>query len=451
MSTKSIISMILFLTAAAASYAADDQILPEEYIPDLSADADMAVASIPSTAMSATYGGWVTPIVISDRRGDVSTNSSLTLVKVWGKLSLGGNSFIYIRAKDLYTKVFSSENYYGDKSKNMIDIDTGYIELATSRRAFSFAAGRKFFLVGSGTVLAGRGDGADIKLQSALADLQVFGMYTRYLNKDDNPYDRSSKDRDDGARRVFAGAIAEKRFLNQTAYLFGVIQRDRAAENATAKIRYQSQYYGAGIKGVPVDGLDYLIEGVYEQGKSYLYNSSDKKSVGAYALNASANYYVNASMNPALSVQYAFASGDNDRYSSTESSSNTSGKDTGFVGFGSFNGGLAFRPDLSNLHVMRAGGSIMPFSANTSPRLRRLNAGIKYSYYMKDRSKGGVNSDGVATENNRNVGQGIDLSVKLKAYSDLSLFAQYGLFVPGAAFEDKKKWHTAMFGLLLEF
>lgn len=451
MSTKSIISMILFLTAAAASYAADDQILPEEYIPDLSADADMAVASIPSTAMSATYGGWVTPIVISDRRGDVSTNSSLTLVKVWGKLSLGGNSFIYIRAKDLYTKVFSSENYDGDKSKNMIDIDTGYIELATSRRAFSFAAGRKFFLVGSGTVLAGRGDGADIKLKSALADLQVFGMYTRYLNKDDNPYDRSSKDRDDGARRVFAGAIAEKRFLNQTAYLFGVIQRDRAAENATAKIRYQSQYYGAGIKGVPVDGLDYLVEGVYEQGKSYLYNSSDKKSVGAYALNASANYYVNASMNPALSVQYAFASGDNDRYSSTESSSNTSGKDTGFVGFGSFNGGLAFRPDLSNLHVMRAGGSIMPFSANTYPRLRRLNAGIKYSYYMKDRSKGGVNSDGVATENNRNVGQGIDLSVKLKAYSDLSLFAQYGLFVPGAAFEEKKKWHTAMFGLLLEF
>jgi len=451
MNSKSIIIMIMFLTAAVASYAADDEILPEEYIPDLSADADMAVAEKPSTAMSATYGGWVTPIFISDRRGDVSTNSSLTLVKVWGKLSLGGNSFIYIRAKDLYTKVFSSDNYDGDESKNLIDIDTGYIELATSRRAFSFAAGRKFFLVGSGTVLAGRGDGADIRLRSALADLQIFGMYTRYLNKDDNPYDRSSKDRDDGARRVFAGASAEKRFLNQTAYLFGVIQRDRAAENATAKIRYQSQYFGGGIKGVPVDGLDYLIEGVYEQGKSYLYNSSDKKSIGAYALNASANYYINTSMNPALSVQYAFASGDNDRYSSTESSSNTAGKDTGFVGFGSFNGGLAFRPDLSNLHVMRAGGSIMPFAANTSPRLRRLNAGIKYSYYMKDRSKGGVNSDGVATENNRKVGQGIDLSVKWKSFSDLSLFAQYGLFMPGAAFEDKKKWHTAMFGLLLEF
>ncbi|HNX60203.1 MAG TPA: alginate export family protein, partial [Spirochaetota bacterium] len=316
MNSKSIIIMIMFLTAAVASYAADDEILPEEYIPDLSADADMAVAEKPSTAMSATYGGWVTPIFISDRRGDVSTNSSLTLVKVWGKLSLGGNSFIYIRAKDLYTKVFSSDNYDGDESKNLIDIDTGYIELATSRRAFSFAAGRKFFLVGSGTVLAGRGDGADIRLRSALADLQIFGMYTRYLNKDDNPYDRSSKDRDDGARRVFAGASAEKRFLNQTAYLFGVIQRDRAAENATAKIRYQSQYFGGGIKGVPVDGLDYLIEGVYEQGKSYLYNSSDKKSIGAYALNASANYYINTSMNPALSVQYAFASGDNDRYSS---------------------------------------------------------------------------------------------------------------------------------------
>lgn len=443
--------LIILLVTATASYAADERILPEEYIPDLSADADMAVAAQPSTAMTATYGGWVTPILVADRRGDVSTNSFLALVKVWGKLSLGGNSFIYIRAKDLYTKVLSSENYDGDTSNNLVDIDAGYVEFATSRRAFSLAAGRKFFFVGTGTVLAGRGDGADLRLKSALADLQLFGMYTKFLNKDDNPYDRSSKDRDDGARRVFAGAVAEKGFLNQTAYLFGVVQRDRASENAVAKIRYQSEYYGAGIKGVPVDGFDYHLEGVYERGRSYLYNSSDRKTIGAYALIASADYFISAPYNPAVSIQYAFASGDEDRYSSTESSANSAGKDTGFVGFGSFNGGLAFRPDLSNLHVIRAGGSVMPFAASASPRLTRVNAGIRYNHYLKDKPGGGVNIDGVARKNSRSVGQGIDLSVKWKTFSDLSFFAQYGIFIPGAAFEDKKKWHTAMFGLLAEF
>jgi hypothetical protein len=93
----------------------------------------------------------------------------------------------------------------------------------------------------------------------------------------------------------------------------------------------------------------------------------------------------------------------------------------------------------------------MPFISNESPRLKRINAGIKYSYYMKDKPKGGVNSGGTATEDSRSVGQGVDLSVKWKVFSDLSFFAQYGLFIPGQAYSDKKKWNTAMFGMLLEF
>jgi len=451
MKTELTLACVSIFAVVSLSYAADDTILPEEYIPDLSADADMSVAEKPSTAMTAAYGGWVTPMMVYDNRGDVSTSSLMTLVKLWGRLSLGGNSFIYVRGKDIYAKVLSSKDYNGDDSNNIADLDAGYIELATNRRAVSLSLGRKFFLVGSGVVIAGRGDGADLKLKSAFADLELFGLYTGFLNKDDNPYARSDKDNADGAKRVYAGAVVEKQFFNQTAYLFGVMQNDRASENANAKIRYQSQYYGAGIKGVPADGLDYFLEGIYERGKSYLYNSSVKKSIAAYAVNASVIYYFEARMNPSVNVQYAFASGDNDRYSATDSSANTAGNDTGFIGFGSFNGGLAFRPDLSNLHVMRIGGGFMPFISGESPRLKRFNVGIKYSYYMKDKSKGGVNSEGTATEDSRSVGQGVDLSVKWKVFSDLSFFAQYGLFIPGQAFSDKKKWNTAMFGLLLEF
>ena len=443
------LAVSLALTPAFAQRAAP-AVPGEEPIPNIQADPDMRVSPL-RRPFTLSYGGWLTPGVIDERIGSTDLMTSVTIAKLWLNMTLWPNAFIYARGKDTYQYVLVEKDRDIDDTDNVLDLDAAYLQMANERRTLVFSVGRKFYLLGTGLVFNGRGDGGELGIYTRFLDLKAFGLYTGLLQKDTNTYGLSSKDIATGAKRYFVGGTLGKTVKNQTFYLLGLMQMDQGDQDPGTKTRYQSQYYGAGAKGFLIDGMEYYGEFVYEMGTSYLSGTTEQKDVAAMAGLAGINYYFNAASNPGLLFQYAYGSGDEDRAGYTSATGNAAGDDNGFVYFGTYLGGYGLRPRLSNLHIGRAGFSFTPFYGAKSVSLRRLALLAHYSYYMKDNSKGTIN-DGEATEDNRNVGQGVDVSLRWAAFYDLSVFANYGLFLPGAAYpSSEENRNFTMVGVNLVF
>ncbi len=422
----------------------------EEEYPGHKVDEDMKPLRATGKPLTMSYGGWITPVVIDQRESNVELATSLTTAKIWAKSTLWSGSHIYVRVKDDYQAVIKEKNI-DLKNENIVDLDVGYISMASEKGAVSLAMGRKFFYLGTGLILNGRGDGAELDIYSGILDLKLMGAYTGLLKKDNNPYGLSYADYSDGARRIFAGGAMEKRIGNQTLYLMGLAQIDRGKEEENTKTRYQSQYYGGGLRGILSDSLDYYGEFVYETGKSYLSGSTEQKDVKAYAGLAGISYFLKTAFNPALILHYAYGSGDKDRNNYKSSTANAADDDTGFLSFGTYIGGYALRPVLGNLHIFRGGFSFVPFYASDYRTLRRLNIEAKYSYYMKDKKEGQINY-GEAPFPNKDVGQAVDAALRWGIYYDLAFFANYGLFLPGKAYaKDEKNRHFIMAGFNIVF
>ena len=114
--------------------------------------------------------------------------------------------------------------------------------------------------------------------------------------------------------------------------IYGIAQIDFSKDVAGSNEKYSSQYYGLHISGVPVDGLQYSAEIIYEMGKSYITRTSTQSDIQALAGNVALNYFISTKMSPYLSLQYGYATGDDNRiYGYTTPSGNSAGKDSGFL------------------------------------------------------------------------------------------------------------------------
>ncbi len=464
-----IIACILFsFISAAGSSVFAQQNLPKDLLADSiypynQNDADMMVPKSGNSfsTKGILYGGWLNPVIIDDNDGVKNLRTSMNSLKIWIKSYLWENSFLYIRGKDTYTKLLKMDGYdkqvfedqgYKNDAKNVIDLDVGFITMTTETNTMKLTLGRNYFLLGSGLVLNGRGDGAELNIYSRYVKADLFGAYTGYLKKDDDPYKLSTRDNTDGSNRVFAGGSLSFDIDNQSLYFMGMSQKDRGKEAAGEKSLYQSQYYGGGLKGVIMKMLQYNAEFVYETGKSYT-QAGKSDSIKAYAAQVNINYYFVAAMNPVLSLQYAYGSGDKDKSSYSSPNGNVKGDDTGFLAFGTYVGGYALRPVLANMHVARGGFTLSPFSGSDSPSMKRINLIGKYSYYLKDQANSPIKS-GEATEHDKHIGQGIDGSLRWGIFDDLAVFVNYSVFMPGKAYASTENDKTRKFfmgGLNLNF
>lgn len=414
-------------------------------------DRDLAVI-LPENSFSKKgiqYGAILNPVYMFEDKSEGQLGSYLMNTKIWAKSYLWKNSFLYIRGKDSYLGVQKQDGIYSSvESDNIIDLDLAYISQLSETGSFSFSAGRKFYSIGSGLILNGRGDGAEITFNSYGFGINLLGLYTGLLNKDNNPYGLSDKDLTDGAKRAFGAAVADKKLFNQKIYIFGLIQKDLGEEESSEKTEYNSQYYGAGLEGVVLETLSYFAEFVYETGKSYLNVSNKETSISAYAVNSGIDYFIPVVLKPAVTLQYAFASGDKDRTNYTDSvrPETSNGNDNGFISFGTYSGGYALRPVLSNIHVIRAGLSFVPFSWTDSLSLKKIAVISKYSYYIKDKQKGVIKS-GEAPNHKSFIGQGADISLRWQMFYDLSFYINYGLFRPGEAYDDTTSQNFVMAGI----
>lgn len=435
----SITLVLVFMLSAGALFAQAAPPIGEDLSYDINADPQMRPTPGEWKPFTLSYGGWITPVIIDERKGsETALTTSVTTLRLWMQSTLWKNSFIHVRGKDVYLTGLMEKNRAKPESENTIDLDLAFIQMATPGGALRFAAGRKYFILGTGLAFNGRGDGAELNLYSRIVDIKAFGVYTGLLAKDQNPYGLSGKDISDGAKRVFVGGSIERGFVNQTAYLLALVQMDRQDEEAGTKSRYDSQYYGAGLKGLIIDGMDYYAEFIYQMGESYLRYSTtgEKDTVKAMAGMFGLNYYFDAAYNPALLFQYAYGSGDDD---------STDTDDTTFTYFGTYVGGFALRPQLKNIHIARLGFSFLPFYASEKMWLKRLNVIARYSYYMKDKPEAYA-SAGEGPLEERFLGHGADFSLRWAIFSDLSFFVNYGLFLPGDAYSSSEGTRNFVMG-----
>jgi hypothetical protein len=453
MKIKYILLPVLILISASLYAQSGDE---ERFFYGAKADADMQSAA-PDDSFSAKgiqYGVILNPVFLYEENDNGKLGTYIINARVWAKTYLWSNSFLYVRGKNSYMGVASQDGIYeGVEADNVADLDLAYLSMNFFTNSVNISGGRKFYSIGTGLVLNGRGDGGEISWYGSIISMKVLGLYTGLLIKDNNPYGLSDKDIAVGAKRAFGGGTLAADFFNQKLYAFGLAQVDKGDEKYNEKTKYDSQYYGGGLEGVLLEDFSYFAEGVYEKGISYIATTKKKSSVKAYAVNSGINWFIPVALNPTLIMQYAYGSGDKYRtnYTGSLRPNDAKGDDTGFIYFGTFSGGYALKPVLSNIHIFRGGLSITPFSWADSIYLKKMSLSGKYSYYMKDKKESPI-GDNEAELEKPNIGQGVDASFKWQMFYDLSMYVNYGIFLPGAAFDSSEDArHFVMSGVNFSF
>lgn len=447
----------LFLAASSDIFAQSAPRDEDRFFYGSEVDEDMQ-SIVPDKSFSTEgiqYGAILSPVFLNEESKDEKLAAFVMNSKIWAKSYLWKNSYIYLGIRDSYMDVLSKKGLSNEnvKSDNSFDLDLGFIAVSDNDGSLKLSAGRKYFNIGTGLVLNGRGDGAELNYSASMLSIDLLGMYTGLLVKDNNPYGLSDKDYADGAKRVFSGGIIAAALGNQNLYMFGLFQMDMAKQVKSAETKYDSQYFGAGIEGVILN-ISYYAETVFETGQSYITKTSvnEKSDIAAYAVNTGLNYFIPVAFNPTLILQYAYGSGDKsrDNYTTGNRPAGAEGYDKGFISFGTFSGGYALKPVLSNIHIFRAGLTIVPFASFDSMSLRKMSLGGKYSYYIKDKKASPIN-DGEGALPKSDIGQGIDVSLRWQIFYDASFYVNYGLFLPGAAYREKESKNFIMTGFNFSF
>ena len=203
------------------------------------------------------------------------------------------------------------------------------------------------------------------------------------------------------------------------------------------RYEYSTSYLGIGSSGtVWRPNLRYQTEVVGEWGKTF---SEDvvygRDRVCALAFDALLEYTFDVATHPRVSVEYLFGSGDGDRRatsSATVGGNRAGTKDRAFNAFGFRDTGLAFSPDISNIHIYSIGAACFPLE---KIRLfKKMEVGTKAFFYHKNQSSGPV-SDFTAINDSQWLGWEWDVYCNWRLTSDVSWTIRYGAFQPGAAFD----------------
>lgn len=440
---KKFIFSMIFLCICVAVYADESQTRMDE-------DARQAVDQVPShkaalTWMNVDYGGWINARYnhFSSEDNNESASDSLRNYnyidgRVWMKWVLtpealnGHEHAFYVRVKDRYI------TRSGDAPGARYDIDGPHLDYAYTILDFRpvwVEVGRRYFNVGRGLVYSDINNGIQINFRKPGFNVGLFVAKT--LPRESN-IDTSVPGYDKDSERYFYGlGVGYTGIPHQSIYGFFLTQQDLSNEDPVSSQQnytYDSQYVGVGAKGSIAKSWLYWTELVNETGSSRVFGTDERKDVRAYAFDMEVVFAPDKPKRPRLSWEYAFGSGDSDRINVTNTQSgNIVGHDTNFLYFGYAPTGYALAPRLSNLHMLKAGFTVSPFERRR--QFRDLTLGLEYYQFLKHRKEGGI-SDLEATESSRDIGREVDLSVKWRILSDVTMSFEYGHFMPGNSYAD---------------
>jgi hypothetical protein len=210
------------------------------------------------------WGSTVSPAALFESTGGTETLVAGFSGNLWMRLSLPAGWQFYARVRDnvLLTALPLVDGAM--TLSNIWEVNAGYLQLVDPDAGLTFSIGRKPFLLGSGLVLAGIGDGFDFQLSNALFSAQAFGFYTGLLNPGFSDYGLHAWDDANGARRYIGGYSVGVGLWGHEVSLLGMYQGDFGLD---PDVMYTSWYTGFQAKGMLYGG-DYLVEWYLEDGYS---------------------------------------------------------------------------------------------------------------------------------------------------------------------------------------
>ncbi|MHC4605549.1 MAG: alginate export family protein [Planctomycetota bacterium] len=387
-------------------------------------------------------GGWMRFNFVTF--GDEPTREDRTFrladLRIFGQARILDEVDVYVRIRNQYTDWNSGDQYTGDDDNKdkFLRLDQAHLSatledfLGTGSET-TFRLGRQFVQLGRGLVLNNVSDGLQVTTKSGIWTGKLIG--TR-ANPSEDDIDSTHPDHHHMRRAFIGGEVGYLGFDLQRVYLIGMAQIDLMREDPqdfAQDYGYDSFYVGVGGRGTILTGLSYQAEAVYEFGEGIATGSKDEEDIRAFALTGSLFYQPGWDYDPLFSAEYYLGSGDGDRTSVTDTvGGNTPGTDDeGFLGFGYLMTGYSLFPRLSNLHIVKASATVV--AVRGEEYFNTVQVGTAVYGYMKQ-DDGGAISDTRASEDERQVGWEFDVYLRWRAFSDVGMTVNYGVFFPGDAY-----------------
>jgi hypothetical protein len=400
-------------------------------------------------------GGWLhmqLDHLNDDPLRETRTDRYLDL-RLWGEIRYDRIYSLYARIKTAYTDFNPGDQYSGNQQDTFQSpqFDEVYFDADWTDdggHGFSARAGRAFVSMGSGLLF----NDLAYMLQGTYAeDRWAVRAWVGHSIIHENDIDQSIPH----ANKSYRGFIgAEGEYLisgNHRAYGMLLVEHDFNHDPySSVKWTYDANYAGLGARGTIWAGLGYSAEVIYEFGRSAAAFSTVMEPISSYGGILTLDYEFPGPMEPMLLVQYMYGSGDSDRQSVSEAlAGNQPGTDDhGFLSFGFVQTGYSLFPRVSNIQILRVGGTIRPLES--VDWLHKMSVGV-FGYFYRKAVDSSPISDSRAFLDDGDVGKEVDFTLRWRIFSDLGLSLNYGCFFPGAAYQDTKARNFVSAGLTYSF
>ncbi|MBV8881252.1 MAG: alginate export family protein [Planctomycetaceae bacterium] len=374
-------------------------------------------------------------------------------LRLWGEIRYQRIYSLYCRIKTQYTDFNTGDQFSGSEDNvfqsphfDEIYADADWTDDAG--HGFSARAGRAFVSMGTGLLY---NDLAYMVQGTYSADRWALRAWLGHSIIHEGDIDQSLEHANKSHRGFFG---LEGEYLvtgNHRAYAMLLVERDFNRDQfSSVDWTYNANYFGVGGRGTLWAGLGYSAELVYEFGESAASISTEMETIRSFAAILTLDYEFSGPMEPMLLLQYMFGSGDSDRQSVSDAlAGNQAGTDdTGFLSFGFVQTGYSLFPRVSNIHIVRLGGTIRPLES-IEP-LHKLQVGVFGYLYRKAKSESPI-SDSRAFLDDSDIGKEIDFTLRWRIFSDLGFSLNYGCFFPGDAYQETKARNFVSAGLTYSF
>lgn len=202
-------------------------------------------------------------------------------------------------------------------------------------------------------------------------------------------------------------------------------------DDLSAPDHHRPVFVGVRSRGEPIEDLDYWLELGYVAGRE------GSRKLSGWGIDLGATYEFQVAPKPALTLGFAFGSGDRSPADGTDRSFRQTGLQENESDFGGATDfkyyGEVLDPELSNLAILTAGVGIRPSD--------KFSVDLVYHYYLQHHAAATIRDAGIAAEpsgRSRRLGSAVDLILGLEEiYDRLEVKAVLGYFSPGSAFPER--------------
>ncbi len=420
------------------------------------------------------YGGYVTASYLSvdDLNHDNHGLRQYDLVG-YGRLNLDDVQELYFRGRLTWQDFNPGDSFDGRGDRFQARVDRAYYRFDLQKEMSAYEGrqtdydvailgGRQLQYWANGLTLVQTLDGVVVDLAYKTVDLQLLAGITPPDSIDN---DSTRPHFDTNTHRGFYGAMLAKQAGEHRPFLYFLSQQDYNHDYqhiigpVTTHYHYNSYYIGTGSSGTLGEHFTYGLEAVYEGG-SGLSNSfttaggalqqvpQTKEEINAFAGDFRMDYLLNDLNKTRFSLEAIAASGDRDRAQTTNTfGGNKSGTDDlAFNAFGQVANGLAFAPTVSNIYILRVGGSTFPMPS--SALFRQLQVGLDMFAFGKWSDRAPIDEPSL---HKGFLGVEPDLFLNWQIKSDVTFALRYGMFFPSVALRSHDSRQFLYGGLTFAF